>query len=71
MNLEQFKQPVEDFLQELRFNGMSEHTRYAYQLDLQELFKLIALKKEKNEENEKQYNDDNGMVRAKVSDNVV
>lgn len=49
MNLEQFKQPVEDFLQELRFNGMSEHTRYAYQLDLQELFKLIALKKEENE----------------------
>ena len=50
MNLEQFKQSVEDFLQELRFNGMSEHTRYAYQLDLQELCKLIALKKEKNED---------------------
>ena len=50
MNLEQFKQPVEDFLQELRFNGMSEHTRHAYQLDLQELFKLIALEKEEGEE---------------------
>ena len=32
---------------------------------------MSDLKKRKNEENEKWCNDDNGMVWAKVSDNVV
>ncbi|QRN40936.1 MAG: tyrosine-type recombinase/integrase [Neisseriaceae bacterium] len=48
MKINQFKEPLENFLQELKFNGMSIHTQNAYRRDLIELFRFIDLTKKSN-----------------------